>query len=177
MRTVPGPIATALAGGATMPVLALELLFDSGAVRLWTGVGNITINGDTYLGVQDIITMSPAAENSELESSNLTVTLSGLDAGIIAVALSEPYQGRTARLWFTVQGEPQAVEIYSGYMNQLSPFDDGKNATLTLEIESRLLDLEKVNGWRYTQETMESLYPGDTFFRYVSKLADKDIDW
>ena len=55
--------------------------------------------------------------------------------------------------------------------------DSPETSTITLTVENRLIDLERVNPFRYTQENHKTLYSNDTFFSYVSDLQDQSIEW
>ena len=49
-RTIAANLLTALLQDDIQPFFAVELLFDSDPIRLWTGYGDKTIEGDTYTG-------------------------------------------------------------------------------------------------------------------------------
>ena len=49
-RSIPAAILAALTQPEVYPFYAVEMLFDSGAVRLWTGYTDRTIDGQTYIG-------------------------------------------------------------------------------------------------------------------------------
>ena len=55
--------------------------------------------------------------------------------------------------------------------------DNGETCIVNLTVESRLIILDRKVPLRYTQETQNSLYPGDTFFSTVASLQDKKVDW
>ena len=62
-------------------------------------------------------------------------------------------------------------------MDTMTIDDSPESATITLTVENRLIDLERVNPFRYTQENHKTLYSNDTFFSYVSDLQDQEIEW
>jgi hypothetical protein len=176
-RTVPAAFATAILEPHVEAYHAVELLFDAGAVRIWTGVGNRTINGQTYTGASTIMKVSTVEETVDLSAKTAEVVLSGLDSTIIALALGEPYQGRVAKIYVGISSISEVVELFSGTMNVMEIYDDGETATITLSIDSKLIELEKTPAQRYTQESQDTLYPGDTFFSYVASLADAQIQF
>lgn len=176
-RTVPTAFATALTDPHISAYHAVELLFDSGALRLWTGFGNRTINGQVYTGTGSLMQFSNAEESADLSAKTAEVTLSGLNSSLVALALAEPYQGRWARLFVGITTITDVVEIFSGEMNTMDIFDSGETATIKLSIDSKLIQLEKTPALRYTQESQEALYPGDTFFAFVAGLADQTIQF
>ena len=49
---------TALTADVVRPFFAIDLDFDDGNLRVWTGYGDLTIGGETYLGGGDIMSIS-----------------------------------------------------------------------------------------------------------------------
>lgn len=92
------------------PYYAIEMLFDGsgatgsgdGAVRLWTGFGDKTIDGNVYTGSGNLLNIDGIDEVADLSAKGVTVTLSGISSAIVSAALQEPYQGRIARIYFGV---------------------------------------------------------------------------
>ena len=68
-------------------------------------------------------------------------------------------------------------EIFSGFMDVMTIEDSSDTCQISLSVESRLILLDRKVPLRYTQETQESRYPGDTFFSYVASLQDKKVEW
>ena len=98
-RSIPPQLLTALTQSECSPYYAFEAEFDSGTVRLWTGIGDRTINGETFIGAGHLLSISGLEEASDLSAKGASVTLSGLQAGIMSIALTEPYQSRRARIF------------------------------------------------------------------------------
>lgn len=177
-RSVSAAIKAALAQPEVEPYFAVEFLFDSGALRLWSGHGPRVIDGDTYTGGGHLLGISGLDEVRDLEAKSAAVSLSGLASEIVALALSEQAQGRPARILFGVEGAPgDAVVAFSGIMDTMPIEDDGDTATVTVNLESKLATLERPRVRRYTHESHQSLHPGDTFFSFVSDLQDKEVVW
>ena len=78
--------------------VAVELEFDSGAVRLWNGYHDATIDGDEYTGAGSFMSVGTIEESGEVSAKGTTIALSGIDASLISLALQENYQNRTARV-------------------------------------------------------------------------------
>lgn len=177
-RSVSAAIKTALAQDEVAPYFAVEFLFDSGPLRLWSGYGERLIDGKTYTGGGHLLAVSGLDEVRDLEAKSATVSLSGVASEITALALSEQAQGRPARILFGVEGAPgDAVVAFSGLVDTIPVEDDGDTATVTVNLESKLATLERPRMRRYTHESQQSLHPGDTFFSFVADLQDKEIVW
>lgn len=176
-RTVPAGILNALAGEVVEPFYAVDASFSSGAVRVWTGIGDRVINGNTYTGAGALLSISGMDEVADLSAKSITVTLTGLDPAILSLALGEPYQRRKLTVFFGVQSESSVVEIFSGQMNTMTIEDSGDVSTISVMVDSKLVELERASNRRYTSESQKSRYPNDTFFDYVAKLQDRQIVW
>lgn len=176
-RTLPSGMAAALAQESVTLFYAIELLFDSGAVRIWTGYGDKIINGQTYTGAGILLNIDGIAEVADLSASGINITLSAISSSVISLALQENYQGRVARVYFGVDGVANALEVFSGFMDVMTIEHSGETIRVTLSVESKLVTLQRPNTRRYTSENHQIRHPGDTFFDHVTKLQDKEIVW
>lgn len=176
-RSLPAGMATALASSSIEPFYAVELLFDSGAIRMWTGYGDRTIDGQTYLGSGDFLNISDIEEVGTLNAKGITLSLSGIDTTIMSYALTEAYQGRTARVLFGLNGISDAVEVFAGLMDVMSIKHSGESLQISLSVENKLVNLQRPNIRRYTSSSHKSRNPGDTFFDSVNAIQDKVISW
>jgi len=179
-RSVSASIIAALTEPNVYPFYAVEFLFDSSPVRFWTGLGDRTIEGNTYLGAGNLIGISGLEEASDLSAKNATISLSGVPETLVALALAEPYQNRPCRILFGVANINASVEVFSGFMDVMTIQDSGDSSTISLTVENKLIQLQRAKERRYTHESQKALLaPGqeDIFFSYVSDLQDKEIAW
>jgi hypothetical protein len=176
-RTIPSAILTALAQPEVQPFYAVEFMFDTAPVRLWTGYGDRTIDGETYLGAGSLLAISGLEEAGDMSAKGVSVTLSSLPASLISLAWQEPFMRRKARILFGVQNVDDFVEVFSGYMNEMPIEDSAESGTISVLIDSKIVETERSRDIRYTHESQQTLYPGDTFFSYVADLADKEVMW
>ena len=176
-RTVPSALLTALSQPEVQPYYAVELDFDTAPVRLWTGYGDRTIGVDTYTGSGNLLSVSGLDEVNDLSAKNITLTLSGIPASLISIALTEPYQRREVKVYFGTADTSSPIEVFSGVMNTMSIEDAGETGTIVLDVESKLIRLERASNRRYTHENHIARHSGDTFFSFVANLQDKDVIW
>jgi hypothetical protein len=176
-RIIPAAIITALSQPTVQPFFAVEMSFDSGAIRLWSGSIDRTIDGQIYVASGNLLSVGSVEEVSDLSAKSLSVTLNGISSDIISLALIEPYQRRPARILFGVSDVDDYIEVFSGKMNMMNIEDSGDTSTVELTIESKLIELERAKERRYTHENQKSRYPDDKFFTYVADLQDKEIVW
>ena len=162
------------------PFFAVELLFDSAPIRLWTGTGEATIDGNTYIGTGNLLDISSVEETSEIAVRGATITLSGMSSEVISLALQSPYQGRVCNMYFgIVSGNTYSslTQIFSGYMDEMN-IDEGPDfGSIELKVENKLIDLERARVRRFTSGYQKSVYPGDKGLDFVESLQDKEIVW
>ena len=176
-RTVPAALLTALDADQIEPFYAVDLAFETANIRLWTGYGDKTIGSDTYTGSGSLLTIDGLEEANDLSANGITLTLSGISSSIVSLALQEPYQRRTAKIYFGTRDTTVPIEAFSGFMNTMSIQDGGDTSTITLTVDSKLVALERSSNRRYTHENHTARHSGDTFFSFVSQLQDRDVVW
>lgn len=176
-RSTPASLLTALSQPEVQPFYAVEMDFDSAPVRFWTGYGDRTIGGETYLGTGNLLSISGLEEVSDLSAKRITLQLSGVPASLVSLALQEPYQNRECKVYFGTTDTSTPIEVFSGLMDVMTIEDSGDTSTISLTVESKLVRLEKASNWRYTDGSQKSRYPSDTFFSYLADLQDRDIVW
>lgn len=184
------------------PFFAVELLFDTGALYLWTGLGNLVYDGTTYVGTGTLLDISDVEETVEIAARGATLTLSGIPSEVLSLALTEPYQGRQCKIYFglfnkgVVLQEDGAyllledgsrialelqelglAEIFAGYMDQMNIQEAADTCDVELKVENKLVDLERARVRRYSSGYQKSVYPNDKGFDFVEDLQDKEIVW
>ena len=164
-------------------VFDLKLDFDTAEILLHTGMGELVISGQTYEGAGTLLSISDIEDSADLKSAGVTFSLSGMNMEVLGYALAENYQNRIATLKMAflsggtdhVQG---VMDIYSGRMMQININDNPQSgATITVQTENRLIDMRRPSNYRYTKESQNHLYPGDTSLNEVAKIQDMEILW
>lgn len=162
--------------------LAVKAEFDTDDIRVWTGIDDLTINSETYTGAGTLLSIGNVEENLELSSSSLNVSLSAMDNTVLTYALSENYQNRNISLFlgYVMGGTNEVagtITLFKGRMTNLIISDTPDGSTVSVQAESRLVDLDRPSNFRYTKESQNFLHSGDTGFNRVSSLQDKEIIW
>lgn len=182
-RSVNSSILTALLADEVKIFYAIELDFYNGEtstatpVYFWTGVGDLVENSKTYVGAGDLLSISGIDEVSDLKAAGISAQLSGVPSDLVSKALTSEYHGRDAIVYFGIHGSSFLTEIFSGYMDQLIIKDSGESSVIEVKIESKLIDLQRIRPFRYTEEVQDQLYNGDTFFSFVQDMQDKKVNW
>jgi len=164
------------------PFFAVELAFDEGTIRLWTGFGTIEVDGNSFLQGGDMLSISGITETAEVQANGITIGLTGLDTALIQSALAEDYQGRDCNLYVGVLDSDGAViadpiKVFAGRMDLMTVEDSGGTAEITVTAESKLIDLERGRQRRYTSEDQKIDYPDDRGLDFIAELQDKEVVW
>ncbi len=160
----------------------IDFEFDSGTVRLWTGLGDLVWNSETYTGAGNILSIGDLRESSEVEATGAQFVLSGVSPTLISLAQNEDYQGRTVTMRVgAFDGSGNIIAdpfvIFSGFMDTMRMEDQGETATIALTAENKLISFERASVWRYTDQDQKIDYPDDKGFEYVTAIAEAEIPW
>jgi hypothetical protein len=180
-RNLTTAVQNELAASELQPFFAIKLAFDSGDVKLWTGYGDITVASETYTGGGQLLSISPIEETVEIAARGVNLALNGINSSLVSVALTESYQGRSAKVYLGVISSGAVVSdpylVFDGRMDVMTIEDSGDTANISLSAESRLIDLERARVRRYTDNDQQNQFAGDTSLRFVADLQDKEIAW
>jgi hypothetical protein len=185
------------------PFFATELRFDDNIIRMWTGQGTLVLeDGTEWIGLGQLLSISSIEETSEMAVKGATITLSGIPSELLSLALSTPYQGRIAKIYFGTFQQGSILqetgnyillegggrinlesmstgfnELFSGYMDQMNIEEAGDTATIEMAVENKLIDLERARVARFTSGYQKSIYPDDDGLNFIEDLQDKKIPW
>jgi hypothetical protein len=178
---------------------------EAGPLYLWTGLGNLTVGGITYIGTGNMLQISEVKETADIAAAGATLTLSGIPTEILALALQEPYQGRLCYIKFGMIGankdfllkqdgsfilleDSSAIDIstgdpnvlttlFTGYMDQMAIEEGPDTSIISLAVESKLIDLDRPRVQRYTFASQTARYANDLAFDLYLDLQDKPLSW
>jgi len=176
-RSVVTALLNSLQSTEVRPFFAFKALFDNGNLRFWTGIGNRTINGEVYTGSGDVIGIGGIEEVVDLSARRMTITINGVDSAVTNLALTEPYQNRSAYVYLGEQSQSDVLQIFAGTVDTMAIMDQGDQSFIEIGLESNLIRLQQSSNWRYTDENHRSRYSGDTFFSYVQDIQDRVVVW
>jgi len=181
-REIDAELETASEQPQISSVILAKLEFDSGNINIHTSSGDIIFDGETYSGIGEFGTISPAEEDSELSASYIDVTLSGIDPSLISIIFNEYYQGRNATIYFglfnlTTRVLIEPTIIYKGLMDNTFLDVSGTSGSIKLRINNRLAAWDKANDRRYNDADQQEEYPGDLAFQFVDQLAQSETMW
>lgn len=166
---------------ASQPGLAVVLNLDSGIIRLWSGIGDLVYAGDTYTGVGNLLSVRLAEESKEIAAKGVNVALNGINSTLIAKALDENYRGRTMAIYLFFMDDNQVVlypyAVFVGYINMMNIQDNGETSVISVDAESKLIDLQRPRERRYTSEDQKIDYPNDKGLDAVTWIQNQKIKW
>jgi hypothetical protein len=196
-------VSDALEDDVIYPFTAVELQFDGdNVVRLWTGVGTLVFEGQSWTGAGELLDISSIEETSDISAKGATVTLSGVPSSVLSLALSEPYQGRVGKIYLGLltvrylqkesesyilqqdgsrieleEQETTLTEVFSGFMDRMTIDEQAESSTIGLSLENKLVTLERPRIARYSHEFQRTLDSTDKGLEYVESLQLKEFVW
>ena len=161
---------------------AIKAEFDTSDILVWTGKDDLVISSETYTGAGSLLSIGGVEDGRDLKSSGLNIALSGMDATVLDYALTENYQNRFLTLFmgYLMGGSNEVagtIVLFKGRMTTLTISDDPNGATISIDAENRLIDLDRPSNLRYTKESQEFLFTGDIGLDRVNQIQDKEIVW
>jgi hypothetical protein len=181
-RQLDTTLAAALANNAIVPCFFLQITFASATRYVWTGVGNFTFNAMTFEGIGSLGKVGTITEGVEIKAEGTTVTLSGIDPVLQAESMTDIRLGAPATLWFglmanatTLMGVP--YKIFSGFVDRPTLTVSPTELTISLALESAMVNLQRPQGRRYTSADQRITHPSDTAFGWVEVLSDQALLW
>lgn len=162
--------------------VAVDFDFPSGHIRLWSGAGNLTILGETFIGSGDLGKISIPEERAGLDAPRKTFTLSGIDPALASESDIDDCFGRSVIEYFgflhpvtrTLLDDPEIN--WEGRIDNVRRVD-GAEPVIEVNAEHRMILLDQNDGWRYTHEHQQRFYPGDKGFDRVKTLMTKEVLW
>lgn len=164
------------------PAFFYEGEFATSTVRFWTGVGQITWDSKEWTGAGQLAGISAIDESGKLKANGITVSISGVPASLLSLVLQEVRQNKSGKVWLAFLTETNEVVAdpalaFTGLLDVPTIQDDGNTLAITIAYENKLRDLERPRELRYTNESQQTLFPGDLGFEYVPSLQEWNGVW
>jgi len=164
------------------PILLVECDFDTAPLYLWNGVGNLSYDSKTYVGAGNLLSVGGISESTDLVANGTTVSLTGVNNQLAAIARDEDYQGRELVIKLGAMDESgdviaDPVPLFNGFMDVMSINEGGEYSTITVSVENRLIRFDMPKQGRYTDQDQKMRYPDDRGLDMVSSIQQLDIVW
>ena len=182
MRTLSDQMKAVAQSKLLRPIILIDMMFTSAPLYLWNGNGTLTHSSTDYLGVGDLISIGAISEKTDLTATGVAITLAGIKQSLLAIALAEPYQNRSITIRLGAMNESgdlvtSPVVMFQGRMDVMTIQDDGTSATITVQCESKLIQLDRAFVRRYTAEDQKIDFPNDTALNFMAKIQEIGIPW
>ena len=182
MRDLTSGVQSAIEQTEVAPILLFEGLFASGYVRIWSGYGDLSYDGQTWTGVGSLGSVSAVQETSEIQANGITVTLTGIPSEFIALALNESEQGKSGKVYIGFMDASNALIanpylMFEGKLDIPAISEEGETSMVSITYESRLINLQRTRESRYTHEEQKLEYPNDMGCEYVAAMKDVTLTW
>lgn len=181
MKTLSGPVLSALAGGSVGLVQLVHIAVPS-PVRLNSSNWDLVWDGEVYRGAFGLGSISPVDDRAG-EAQGLTLQLAA-DSATLSMALdaSDEVQGVTVEIRTAVidlaTGEVLDAPIdFVGRADTMAIQEDGDRAVVTLTVESAAVDLLRGTPGTYSHADQQAAFAGDRAFEYVVSQADQLVIW
>jgi len=167
-----------------LPFLAVDFDFASGHLYLWTGIGELVIGANTYIGMGELARVSPVTERRGFSVERKSFQLAGeqVDPSIVSEADIDASFGRSVVEYFGFLNSRTYALFdtpetnWEGEMSNLRRVD-GAQPMIEVNAEHKSINLERNDGWRYTHQHQQLFYPGDLGFNQMPTTATKEVLW
>lgn len=181
-REMTSAMQSALGASLVRPAYFYELEFGDSTVRLWSGFGDFSWDGQTWLGNGWLRSFGAIDESAELQATGVSIQLSGVPDELVALILNDARPTNRATIFLGLLDDSRAIvadpiTIFEGKLDVPEISDSAEGSSITITYESDLLRLETARDWRYTKESQQSLFPGDKGFDYTAKIEDWSGFW
>jgi hypothetical protein len=183
-RSMSVAMLAALQAKQLLPAIFVSIGFSSGTVYMWNGLGSITWNGHTWTGVGSFGGISAVQEGATIEASGITLSLSGIDNALLADVNQNLQLGLPVAVYlglFDVASPtsllPDPLVAWTGAVDQPTVEVDGATATISINCEHRLVDMNVAVDRRYTHDDAQIDHPGDLGFQFVNSLQEVTLYW
>ena len=185
-RNLDAGTVAAISAARVLPAIFFYANFLDGPVYVWSGIGNYSWEGNTWIGLgvpggECLGSISPISEDSQLHAQGVSVSLSGVDPTMLNHAMGAIQQGQPCRIWVNLFDDSMnllgTVLTYAGLVDQPTIDEAAEKCSITLQIENRLSDLQRAQYHRWTDQDQRLRHPSDDGFKFVNTLVNWYASW
>lgn len=182
-RTLTGATLTEIQATAKRPVIFFEMDLLGGAqVFMWSGLGSIVWNGQTWLGVGNLGAVANIVESTDTIAQGVQVSLSGVPSALIADALAQVQRGLAGKLYLGFMDANGNIVVdpvlaFSGRLDQPEIDKDPSTPVINITYANRLAALERPLERRLDSQDQQIDYPGDKGFDFVPSIQQWNGKW
>jgi hypothetical protein len=171
----------------------IELTMPSNVYTFCNAAAPVSVNGITFTNLGSLLSISDIKRDIKANSSDLNISLTGVDGTNVAIVLSSEIKGSRIKVWRGFLDEnnqiietptQQFFERYQGIVSNYSITEDwneqlrSRVATVGISCASFRTILEnRVGGVRTTPKIWQAFYPGDNSMNRVPAIAGSYFDF
>ena len=156
-----------------------EIGFTSGTVGYWDGFGDILAYGRTWMGRGQFVERSEIPFGVDDEAGAISLTLSGVDAAIVAAvhAATAEFYGRPLQIWGQFFNESLQISgarfhLFGGTMDVPTYGGTGPGSRVVMiPVEGEWSDRNGAAFQYFTNASQQKRYPGDKGLEYVYRYT------
>jgi len=179
-RNLPSQLLAAVQASHFELCLLADIGLVSGTAYLWSGMGNVQANGNTYGGIGSFGAVSDIEEGSEVRADGMSIALSGIDPALMADTLNDIQVGAKATVWlglFAAGAIAATYALFSGTVDKPTIVAGVDTITIAIALETRMANLQRATNRRYTAADQRNHFPLDSGFNWVEVLNDIALLW
>lgn len=166
-------------------VLRVEYLwlgiFQDTTIKLWTGIGDLTVGEHTYTGNGWLTGFPVIRESLGGSTDGLSVSLTGIPDNILTIALNQVNSSGSCEASIAFFDKEDALittaPLFLGKLDRVEVLEDPERSSVRFAYNSRLARIKTPRELRWTNEQQQIEYPGDRFMEYVEFLKNQRLFW
>lgn len=178
MPAPPAALVTALRDGTVFRHMFFYLDHPDGAARMWDGVGQFVLNGQTFLGIGGLAAIDGISNSRDLQNHSVALALNGVPLSSLTASTSV-LQGRAAVVTMVLIQESGAVlaskEVFTGSADILRSMLQEDKLTLKLNVRGPMADWGLAPRAFWSQQDQALRYAGDTGFSQMKYLESPHV--
>jgi hypothetical protein len=148
---------------------------------VWSGLGNLIWNGQTWSGVGNLGGISGVTASNLIQAQSVILTLNGIPSALLTDVISNCNQTYAVQIYFgflsagAVVGSP--ILIFSGSMDVPTVTVSGETASISVSCENPLICLNLASNRTFTNDDQFIDFPTDIGFTFVPSIQDWNGNW
>jgi hypothetical protein len=182
-RNIPSAMLAAITAPQWNPAIFVQMAFSSTTVYVWSGIGTISWNGNTWTGLGSLLSIGNVMEDgATVEARGIVITLSGLNSTLLPNVIGEVQLGLPVTVWLGALSAAKTVIaspliLWSGGIDQPTISVSGETATMAIACENLLVSMNVPVDRRYNAIDLQSQWPKDLGLLFVPSLLETNLLW
>jgi hypothetical protein len=189
MRNLPNKLITAINENIeedkTLEIgIALFLDIKNDPTYIHSGVGNISFNGQTWVGVGDLASVSGVTEDIQMSDGRMVIKLLDLPNGeipnIINTFCTGDQSGRRFEFYMVLYADgiiSSNVQFQAGYIDQPELDDQDEKSVFTLMLSNETTKLNKTVKKLMSDQIQQEFYAADKGLEFAADANLNDVLW